>query len=345
MKQTRTADESGFTLGYTGTTGPEVRGSEPSSGDHGARLPSTQEPGPGCLRPSIAATKGNGVVSSLGGFFWRLFDTDGFPARWLCGTGWTPALGWLHILSDLAIFGAYAAIPASLALFLSRRRDMPFPAIIWLFVAFILCCGVGHLIEALIFYVPVYRLSGLVKLLTAAVSWATVVGLIRIMPAVLRTPTVHAENKQLQSALGDKEREAESLGRMRDQLEVRSTELTLRWRRLQGALDAGGVVGVQWAGGAGRLEWQIGAEEAFRRASVSVSSWQEWPQVLDESARRMLQQAEESSRHGTGFFEVVLPVGRGVTGRRIRLVARLDPPIRNEPATFTGMFRFLGGSG
>ena len=41
-------------------------------------------------------------------FFTRLFDTQGFPARWYCGAAWQqePGLGWLHIVSDLAIFGA-----------------------------------------------------------------------------------------------------------------------------------------------------------------------------------------------------------------------------------------------
>ena len=40
-----------------------------------------------------------------------LLYTTGFPARWHCGR-WSTQLGWLHILSDIAIFGAYMAIPA-----------------------------------------------------------------------------------------------------------------------------------------------------------------------------------------------------------------------------------------
>jgi hypothetical protein len=35
-----------------------------------------------------------------------LFDTSDFPARWTCGQ-WSAVHGWTHILSDLAIFGAY----------------------------------------------------------------------------------------------------------------------------------------------------------------------------------------------------------------------------------------------
>jgi DNA-directed RNA polymerase subunit RPC12/RpoP len=40
-----------------------------------------------------------------------------------------------------------------------------------------------HLMEALIFWWPAYRLAGVMKFLTAAVSWLTVVALIRVAPA------------------------------------------------------------------------------------------------------------------------------------------------------------------
>src|SRR3954463_15123646 len=106
-------------------------------------------------------------------FLTHLFDTTGFPARWNCGT-WTAGHGWLHVLSDLGVWSAYVAIPSVLGYFVLRRRDVPFRPIFLLFGAFIFACGTTHLIEAIIFWAPVYRLAGVVKLLTAAVSWATV---------------------------------------------------------------------------------------------------------------------------------------------------------------------------
>ena len=60
-------------------------------------------------------------------FLAKLFDTSDFPARWHCGN-WSASHGWLHVLSDVAIFGAYTAIPCVLAYFIIRRRDVPFPA-------------------------------------------------------------------------------------------------------------------------------------------------------------------------------------------------------------------------
>ncbi len=118
-----------------------------------------------------------------------LFDTELWPARWHCGQ-WSDALGWLHIGSDVAIFGAYMAIPAVLVYFVLKKRTIPFLPIFWLFAAFILLCGFGHLIEASLFFEPWYRFSGAMKFTTAVVSWLTVFALIPITPLVLsmRTP-------------------------------------------------------------------------------------------------------------------------------------------------------------
>src|ERR1700687_1555178 len=108
-----------------------------------------------------------------------LFDTSDFSPRWCCGN-WTPAHGWLHILSDLGVWSAYVAIPAVLGYFLLRRKDLPFRMIFLLFGAFILACGTTHLMEAIIFWWPAYRFAGVIKLGTALVSWGTVLALVPI---------------------------------------------------------------------------------------------------------------------------------------------------------------------
>src|SRR4029077_13353758 len=94
-------------------------------------------------------------------------------------------LGWLHILSDLGVWSAYLAIPLVLVYFLVRRQDLPFRKIFLLFGAFILACGTTHLMEAIMLWCPAYRLTGVIKLLTALVSWTTVVALVPIVPKAL----------------------------------------------------------------------------------------------------------------------------------------------------------------
>ncbi len=108
-----------------------------------------------------------------------LFDTAGFVPRAQCGN-WTPRLIWLHIVSDLLIWMAYVSIPLVLLAF-ARRKELPFPRVFRLFALFILACGCVHLVEAIIFFEPIYRFSGVLKAFTAAVSLMTVAALVPLI--------------------------------------------------------------------------------------------------------------------------------------------------------------------
>ena len=157
-------------------------------------------------------------------FIEQLFNVDDFPARWHCGR-WTDTHGWLHIVSDVAIFGAYVAIPCVLTYFVIKRQDVPFPRVFWLFGAFILFCGGTHLVEAIIFWQPIYRVSALLKLGTALVSWATVVALVPAVPRALafRSPeALAAEVKQRTDELRESER---TLKRLNDALREKNEEM------------------------------------------------------------------------------------------------------------------------
>ena len=118
-------------------------------------------------------------------FFANLFKAENWPARWVCGI-WTPFHGWLYIFSNLAIWAAYFAIPLILFYFVQKRKgDIPFIRIFWLFILFILACGTTHLMDATLFYYPAYRLSATILLICAVVSWAAILGLIKVMPDAL----------------------------------------------------------------------------------------------------------------------------------------------------------------
>ena len=146
-------------------------------------------------------------------FLSHLFDTSGFPPRWHCGR-WTSADGWLYILSDVGIWSAYVSIPIVIGFFLLRRRTLPFRGIFVLFGAFILACGSTHLLDAIIFWWPAYRLAGLLKLITALLSWTTVFALIKVTPRALamRSP------EELQREIGERERAEAELAQRDEQL-------------------------------------------------------------------------------------------------------------------------------
>jgi PAS domain S-box-containing protein len=114
----------------------------------------------------------------------RLLDTSDFVPRRRCGV-WTPELIWLHVGSDLLIWLAYLTIPFLLVYLTRRRGDLPFPWMFLMFCAFIITCGFTHLFDAMAFLWPAYRMMGIAKLVTAVVSWATVIGLIPLIPLVL----------------------------------------------------------------------------------------------------------------------------------------------------------------
>ena len=158
-------------------------------------------------------------------FLKQLLDTRDFPARWYCGV-WSAQLGWLHIVSDLAVFGAYMTIPVLLLYFIRRRRDVPFIPIFWLFGAFIAACGTTHLIEASIFWWPAYRLSGAAKLLTAAVSWLTVFALIPALPKALALPGLAKVNDDLLREVAARRAAEQEVKKLNAELEERVAERT-----------------------------------------------------------------------------------------------------------------------
>lgn len=156
-------------------------------------------------------------------FFYKLLEVEAWPPRWYCGT-WTSFHGWLYILSDLAIWLAYFFIPVIIILFIQKRPNIPFLPVFWLFGAFILLCGMTHVIDAIIFWWPAYRLSALIKFLTAVVSIVTVFALIRDLPKLLDITTRHKPNpteedvKSIQDQLDLKDMQIESLQKELDRL-------------------------------------------------------------------------------------------------------------------------------
>lgn len=143
--------------------------------------------GPVCA--PVKAVPKLGLSDQIGQFFTRLVDTADFPARWHCGS-WSDFHGWLYIVSDIGIWASYFAIPALLLLMLRKKKDIPFHKIFFLFIAFILLCGLTHLLDAVIFWWPAYRLSALLRFVTAAVSVTTVYALYRVLPLIFNLRSV-----------------------------------------------------------------------------------------------------------------------------------------------------------
>lgn len=117
-------------------------------------------------------------------FFGQLFSIRGFMPHGMCFQ-WQPEILWMHVISDLVVAIAYFSIPLVLVFVLYRRRQFPFKWLVVLFAAFILLCGTTHVTGIIVLWDPMYRLQGLIKLATAAVSIATAVVLFPMLPKLL----------------------------------------------------------------------------------------------------------------------------------------------------------------
>lgn len=129
------------------------------------------------------------MMEQVKDFFFGLFSTAYWPPRWHCGK-WSDFHGWLYIASDLLIWLAYFAIPVIIINYLSKKKDaLKFNKTYLYFAAFIVLCGTTHFLDAIMFWIPMYRLNALVRFATAMVSILTVYHLIKILPAAFSQKT------------------------------------------------------------------------------------------------------------------------------------------------------------
>jgi PAS domain S-box-containing protein len=120
-------------------------------------------------------------MNQLKDFFVNLFSVSDWPPRWHCGR-WTDFHGWLYIISDLMIWTAYFTIPVTIIRFVAQKKDARFTKLYFLFAGFILACGATHFLDALAFWLPMYRLSAFMRFVTGVVSWVTVFYLVKHLP-------------------------------------------------------------------------------------------------------------------------------------------------------------------
>ena len=164
-------------------------------------------------------------------FFSWLFTSQGFMPHGHCYL-WQPGTLWLNVGSDGLIAAAYFAIPVSLLTLVRRRMTViPYPGIFLMFAAFILLCGLTHVMEIWTVWNPAYRFAGALKLVTGIVSLATTVTLIRLIPLALqlRSPQalqreVEARTVELANANATLRRTITELERQREELDATHRE-------------------------------------------------------------------------------------------------------------------------
>ncbi len=145
--------------------------------------------------------------------FANFFSSSYYMPHGYCYLWQTPLVG-LHLVSDALIAIAYFSIPVMLIYFVGKRSDIPFSKVFVLFGAFIVLCGVGHLLDIWTLWHPDYWISGIERGLTAFVSCYTALQLIELLPQflALRTPEqLEAINQELQTEMAKRQRAEQTL--------------------------------------------------------------------------------------------------------------------------------------
>lgn len=126
--------------------------------------------------------KTNITMQEVYNFFKNLFEYSDFRSFWQNGN-WTSFHGWFYIISDLLVWSAYFVIPLLILFYVvKKRRPLKFNSLYFLFASFILICGATYFVDALMFWLPIYRFSALIRFATGIISWVTVFYVVKILP-------------------------------------------------------------------------------------------------------------------------------------------------------------------
>jgi hypothetical protein len=156
----------------------------------------------------------------------------------LCGA--MSPLGKVVLASDLGIAIAYFAIPIGLLIVWRRRlADLPYPWMFGLFAAFIVTCGLTHLVHAVQMPWTTFEHTiseAVVKVICAVLSVGTAAALIAVMPQALRLVSPRARQEELERQVRDRTAENVALvreinHRLGNQLQVMTSAIRLERRR------------------------------------------------------------------------------------------------------------------
>ena len=154
-----------------------------------------------------------------------LFGAAAFMPHGYCLL-WRPDLVAIHAISDGLIAMSYFAIPFGLWYFARRREDLEFKPVFFLFAAFILFCGITHLVALTTLWFPIYGVQGLIKAATAAVSLASAYALWPTIPKALAIPGL-SSLRRANEEIAEVASEREAL------VAVRTAELSATHRELE----------------------------------------------------------------------------------------------------------------
>ncbi|BCE02419.1 PAS domain S-box protein [Marinicellulosiphila megalodicopiae] len=117
-----------------------------------------------------------------------LFFNDQYMPHGHCFI-WYPGILWTTVVADLLVALAYFSIPVCLMVLVHNDTLKKFKTLFVLFSAFILLCGLTHVIAVYNIWNGAYGIQAVVKMITAIVSIATAIVLLKIVPQLKNIPS------------------------------------------------------------------------------------------------------------------------------------------------------------
>jgi len=118
----------------------------------------------------------------------HLLESSGFMPHGHCFL-WREDILLLHMVSDLVIAFSYFAIPFAIIYLIQKKKGLRFNWIAVLFASFIVACGMTHLFNVYNLWHTDYAAEGLMKAITAGISFATTICLYKMIPGILSYPS------------------------------------------------------------------------------------------------------------------------------------------------------------
>ena len=165
-------------------------------------------------------------------FLENLFSSDLMP-HGRCWS-WEPWVVWTNVGADAVIAVTYAVIACNLILLVARRKDVTFDWVVVMFGVFTFACGCTHAMEVYNTWHGVFRLAGVIKLITATASVMTMAFLLRITPKLLVAPTLDQALAMIDGQKASQAALRDLAAGLEDKVRAQTQELRESEARLQG---------------------------------------------------------------------------------------------------------------
>jgi PAS domain S-box-containing protein len=120
-------------------------------------------------------------MHQISAFFSKLFESSDWPARWH-DARWSQFHGWLYIIGDLLAGSACLFAIIAVIKYFPRKPGRRMTSIYFMLIVTILACGSVQILDAITFWIPVYRLNALALISAGMLSWFTLIFLVRFSP-------------------------------------------------------------------------------------------------------------------------------------------------------------------